>query len=55
MRTRFGPITLDLEMPVGAWRTLKAAEVRKLKEVAVEPRNRAGKGDTASDTGSRAA
>ena len=55
MRTRFGPITLDLEMPAGAWRTLKAAEVRKLKEVAVEPRNRAGKGDTASDTGSRAA
>lgn len=33
MRTRFGPIKLDLEMPVGAWRTLKADEVKKLKAV----------------------
>lgn len=34
MRTKFGPISLDLEMPAGSWRPMKAAEVRKLKEMA---------------------
>ncbi len=34
MRTKFGPISLDLEMPAGSWRPMKAAEVRKLKEAA---------------------
>jgi len=36
MRTRFGPIRLDEEMPRGAWRKLNGAEVRKLKERAKE-------------------
>ncbi|MDX8404309.1 MAG: pseudouridine synthase [Mariprofundaceae bacterium] len=35
MRIRFGPINLDFEMSPGAWRTLKAVEVKKLKAVAV--------------------
>ncbi|MES0371797.1 MAG: pseudouridine synthase [Mariprofundaceae bacterium] len=35
MRIRFGPINLDLEMSPGAWRTLKAVEVKKLKGAAV--------------------
>lgn len=30
MRTRFGPIKLDPEMPKSAWRTLKSVEKRKL-------------------------
>lgn len=30
MRTRFGPIKLDPEMPKNAWRTLKSAEKKKL-------------------------
>jgi len=34
MRTKFGPISLDPEMPAGSWRPMKAAEVRKLKEMA---------------------
>lgn len=34
MRTRFGPIKLDLEMRAGAWRTLKAIELKKLKAAA---------------------
>jgi len=38
MRTKFGPISLDLEMPAGSWRPMKAAEVRKLKEI-VEKRS----------------
>lgn len=40
IRTRFGPICLDPEMPAGSWRPMKAAEVRKLKEM-VERRSRA--------------
>lgn len=35
MRTRFGPIKLDLEMSPGTWRTLKAVELKKLKAAAV--------------------
>ncbi|RMH62634.1 MAG: rRNA pseudouridine synthase [Zetaproteobacteria bacterium] len=31
IRTRFGPIRLDQDMPQGSWRSLSKAEVRKLK------------------------
>jgi len=31
IRTRFGPLKLDEGMPKGSWRSLTAAEVRKLK------------------------
>ena len=35
MRTRFGPIKLDLEMSSGSWRPLKAVELKKLKAISV--------------------
>jgi len=31
IRTRFGPIRLDPDMPAGAWRKLNASEIRKLE------------------------
>ncbi len=40
MRTRFGPIKLDPEMPAGAWRPLKAAELKKLKTAAAYRKER---------------
>lgn len=40
MRTRFGPIKLDLEMSAGSWRPLKAVELKKLKAVAVTRKTR---------------
>jgi len=33
LRTRFGPIRLDEEMPHGSWRKLKRNEVRKLQDI----------------------
>lgn len=38
MRTRFGPIKLDPEMPKSAWRTLKSTEKRKLLALLKENR-----------------
>jgi len=34
IRTRFGPIRLDPDMPPGAWRKLNAPEIRKLETAA---------------------
>ncbi|MDT8376128.1 MAG: pseudouridine synthase [Mariprofundaceae bacterium] len=34
LRTRFGPLKLDPEMPPGAWRNLTAGELRQLKKAA---------------------
>ncbi len=34
IRVRFGPLKLDTDLPSGAWRTLRAPEVRKLKSAA---------------------
>ncbi|PIV30792.1 MAG: hypothetical protein COS35_04775 [Zetaproteobacteria bacterium CG02_land_8_20_14_3_00_50_9] len=41
IRTRFGPLKLDEEMPAGAWRELTAKELRSLKsmvKVAARPK-----------------
>ncbi|MDX8405338.1 MAG: pseudouridine synthase [Mariprofundus sp.] len=37
MRTRFGPIKLDEEMPKGTWRALNRGEIRKLRDRVVDP------------------
>jgi len=34
MRTRFGPIKLDPEMPLGSWRNLTSSELKQLKAAA---------------------
>jgi len=37
MRTRFGPIKLDEEMPKGTWRKLNRGEIRKLRDRVENP------------------
>ena len=37
MRTRFGPIKLDEDMPKGTWRALNRGEIRKLRDRVINP------------------
>jgi len=45
IRTRFGPIRLDPDMPPGAWRKLNVPEIRKLETAANEPIAKPVRGD----------
>jgi len=37
LRTRFGPIKLDEDMPKGTWRKLNRGEIRKLRDRVEDP------------------